>query len=67
MSKAQRTLRVPVATGVQLHVVEAGDGAPLLLLHGFPDNGDLWQPLVPALAAAHRLWMPDLRGYRHSD
>jgi epoxide hydrolase 4 len=63
----RRTLRLQVAVDVELHVVEAGLGAPLLLLHGFPDNGDLWQPLAMALQATHRLWMPDLRGYRHSD
>jgi len=60
-------MRVRSADGVHLHVSEAGDGPPLLLLHGFPDNGDLWQPLIPALRDWHRLWMPDLRGYRHSD
>lgn len=62
-----RSLRQRVAADVELHVAEAGRGAPLLLLHGFPDNGDLWTPLVSALGATHRLWMPDLRGYRHSD
>ena len=60
-------LRVPAADGVWLHLSQSGEGAPLLLLHGFPDNADLWQPLVPALSRSHRLWMPDLRGYRHSD
>jgi epoxide hydrolase 4 len=62
-----KTLRVQTAAHVALHVAVAGDGPPLLLLHGFPDNGGLWLPLLPALAAHHRLWMPDLRGYRHSD
>lgn len=64
---AERVLRVPVADGVSLHVAEVGLGPPLLLLHGFPDNGDLWRALVPALAPHHRLWMPDLRGVRYSD
>jgi epoxide hydrolase 4 len=67
VSLSPSTRRVPVANGLHLHVAEAGQGTPLLLLHGFPDNGDLWQPLLPTLAAEHRLWMPDLRGYRHSD
>jgi epoxide hydrolase 4 len=61
------TRRVTVAEGISLHVAEAGQGPPLLMLHGFPDNGDLWRPLLSTLAPAHRVWMPDLRGYRHSD
>ena len=60
------TLRLRAA-GVHLHVQTAGQGSPLLLLHGFPDDADLWQPLVPLLSPHHRLWMPDQRGYRHSD
>ena len=60
------TLRVATAPDVELDVAVVGTGVPLLLLHGFPDNRDLWQELVPALAAHHRLWMPDLRGYRQS-
>jgi len=60
------TLRLRAA-GVHLHVQRAGQGSPLLLLHGFPDDADLWQPLVPLLSPRHRLWMPDQRGYRHSD
>jgi epoxide hydrolase 4 len=63
----RRIRRQRVAPDVELHVAQAGDGAPLLLLHGFPDNGDLWRPLAMQLGATHRLWMPDLRGYRHSD
>jgi pimeloyl-ACP methyl ester carboxylesterase len=60
------TLRVATAPAVELDVALAGSGPPLLLLHGFPDNRDLWQAVAPALAAQHRLWMPDLRGYRES-
>lgn len=60
------TLRLRAA-GVHLHVQTAGQGSPLLLLHGFPDDADLWQALVPLLSPHHSLWMPDQRGYRHSD
>ena len=59
--------RVRVADGAALQVAEYGQGPPLLLLHGFPDNGDLWVPVAKRLARHHRLWLPDLRGYRHSD
>ncbi len=61
-----RVFDVPVAPAVALRVAELGQGAPVLLLHGFPDNGGLWLPLAARLAVRHRVWMPDLRGYRHS-
>ncbi len=51
-----------------LHVRTAGDpaGAPLLLLHGFPETGALWRR-VAAQLRGFRLVMPDLRGYGQSD
>jgi pimeloyl-ACP methyl ester carboxylesterase len=40
------------------------DGAPVLLLHGFPETRRMWAPLVEALAAAgYRAIAPDQRGY----
>jgi pimeloyl-ACP methyl ester carboxylesterase len=42
----------------------AGEGATVLLLHGWPDTGDLWRHQVPALAGAgYRVLAPDLRGF----
>lgn len=58
--------RLPAA-GVQLHVAQAGQGAPVLMLHGFPDHWRLWQPLMQALAPQHRVMAPDLRGINLSD
>jgi pimeloyl-ACP methyl ester carboxylesterase len=44
-----------------------GAGRPVLLLHGFPDSGNLWRHQVPALSVAgYQLIVPDLRGYGHS-
>ena len=41
--------------GVTLHVVDEGQGSPVLLLHGFPDSSALWRRQLPALVAAgHR-------------
>ncbi|HWF74370.1 MAG TPA: alpha/beta hydrolase [Solirubrobacteraceae bacterium] len=54
--------------GVGIEYEVAGDGAPVILLHGFPDSGRLWRHQVPALAAAgFRVIVPDLRGYGRSD
>src|SRR4051794_9925085 len=50
--------------GVDLHVHETGTGTPVILLHGWPDRGDLWRHQVPALAGAgFRVIVPDLRGF----
>ncbi len=45
-------------------VVDHGEGAAVLLLHGFPDSRHLWRHQVPALAeAGFRVLAPDLRGF----
>lgn len=54
--------------GLQLHVTIAGEGPPVILLHGFPENGRSWRHQVPALVAAgYSAWVPNLRGYPPSD
>ena len=58
--------RLPAA-GVHLHVAQAGQGTPVLMLHGFPDHWRLWQPLMQALATRHQVMAPDLRGINLSD
>ncbi|HET8539799.1 MAG TPA: alpha/beta fold hydrolase [Anaeromyxobacter sp.] len=51
------------AGGVRLHVMEAGEGAPVVLLHGNPTWGFLWRKVAARLQAAPlRLVMPDLAG-----
>jgi haloacetate dehalogenase len=44
-------------------VATGGDGPPVLLLHGFPQTHVCWQRVASRLAAAHRVVVPDLRGY----
>jgi len=43
-----------------------GQGPALLLLHGFPQNRAIWQPMIEALSPHFTLVMPDLRGYGQS-
>jgi haloacetate dehalogenase len=52
---------------ITLNVHEAGDGAPLILLHGFPQNALCWSRVAPAFAREFRVIVPDLRGYGRSD
>ncbi|MFN3647493.1 MAG: alpha/beta fold hydrolase [Gemmobacter sp.] len=52
---------------VTLSVQQAGQGAPLILLHGYPQNGLCWGPVAPDLARQFHVIIPDLRGYGKSD
>jgi pimeloyl-ACP methyl ester carboxylesterase len=58
-----------IAVGdVTLEVDDRGSGAPVLLLHGWPDSGRLWRHQVAALGeAGFRTIAPDLRGFGASD
>lgn len=49
-----------------LHVESAGEGPPLVLLHGFAMHGGLFAPVVHALAQRHRVHAVDLPGHGHS-
>ena len=52
---------------IELHVVEHGEGKPVLLVHGFPDLARGWRRQMEALAAAgYRSIAPDMRGYGRS-
>ena len=53
--------------GLDLFVREAGDGPPLLLLHGWPQHGAMWEPLIGELAGDFRVIVPDLRGFGRSE
>jgi pimeloyl-ACP methyl ester carboxylesterase len=46
----------------RMHVAEAGEGDPVLLLHGFPQNWWEWRSLIPLLSERRRVICPDLRG-----
>ena len=48
-------------------VAQGGDGAALLLLHGFPETHACWHRIAPRLANTHRVIAPDLRGYGASE
>lgn len=55
------------ANGVRLHVAEAGEGPPLLLLHGWPQHWWSWRHLIPTLAERYHVLAPDLRGMGWSE
>jgi len=43
-----------------------GTGRPLVLLHPFPANHELWLPAAQALTSRYQLILPDLRGHGDS-
>lgn len=53
--------------GTDLHYVSAGShGSPILLVHGFPETSRAFHKLMPLLAANHRVFAVDLRGFGDS-
>src|SRR4028119_1563533 len=48
--------------GMPIRYLAAGEGPPLVLLHGAGDNSLDWRWVMPALAATHRVYAPDLPG-----
>ncbi|MHB0957656.1 MAG: alpha/beta fold hydrolase [Pirellulaceae bacterium] len=57
--------RVNISSG-QLNVVERGSGSPLLLVHGFPLDHQMWLGQITELAEEFRVLAPDLRGFGQS-
>ncbi|GAB2863617.1 alpha/beta hydrolase [Actinoallomurus bryophytorum] len=75
MATAPASLTVPEIThhrahvnGATLHYATAGTaGSPVLLVHGFPETWRAFRRLMPLLAAGHRVFAVDLRGFGDSD
>lgn len=64
MDDAFRTIKI---RGVQYHVYEAGEGTPLLMLHGFTGSHEVFQPFVRALGKQFHCIVPDLLGHGQTD
>ena len=63
-----RWLDVPSSAGpVRLHLAEVGTGAPVLLLHGWPQHWWCWRAVIERLRNHYRLLVPDLRGFGWSE
>jgi pimeloyl-ACP methyl ester carboxylesterase len=55
------------AGGLRMHVAEAGQGDPLVLLHGWPQHWYEWRHQIPVLSKHYRVICPDLRGLGWTD
>jgi pimeloyl-ACP methyl ester carboxylesterase len=61
------TRRVIELPGLRMHIVEAGAGDPVMLLHGFPQSSREWARVIPQLSDRARVVAPDLRGAGQTD
>lgn len=43
-----------------------GQGSPVLLVHGYLANGDMYAPIIPYLENQYQLIIPDIRGHGRS-
>jgi pimeloyl-ACP methyl ester carboxylesterase len=60
---AQRTQsRFANVNGTRLHYLVAGEGDPVVLLHGYAETSHMWRPLIAELEGTHTVIAPDLRG-----
>ena len=58
---------IDVGDGIAIACVAAGEGPPVLVLHGFPQTHAMWARIAPPIAAAgYRVVCADLRGYGDS-
>lgn len=53
--------------GIRMHYRRAGDGPPVVLLHGWPQTSYCWHRIFGDLAQTHTVIAPDLRGYGLTD
>jgi 3-oxoadipate enol-lactonase len=54
--------------GNRLHYLDVGAGdVPVVLLHAFPLQAEMWRPQLACLSARTRVIAPDLKGFGRSD
>jgi pimeloyl-ACP methyl ester carboxylesterase len=51
------------AGGLRTHVALAGDGPPVLMMHGWPQHWYMWRDVIPLVAPHARVICPDFRGF----
>lgn len=49
--------------GAEIHFTDTGKGTPVLFLHGIPDSGAVWEPVVEVVGESYRCIVPDLPGF----
>ena len=67
METSDERLARPRLVQLRINVTEWGEGAPVLLLHGNPDSGMMWDGVARRLGTCFRCFAPDLPGFGHSE
>src|SRR6478672_11621964 len=49
--------------GRPMRYLEAGSGWPVVLIHAFPLNADMWRPQLERVPDGWRFIAPDMRGF----
>ena len=62
-SGAPGTGQYAQVNGINLYFETHGSGRPLILLHGGLGSGEMFGPILPALAGRHQVIAPDLQGH----
>lgn len=56
-----------IANGIQHHIARSGRGTPIVLAHGFSDDGACWAATADRLAETYDVILIDARGHGRSD
>lgn len=56
-----------IVNEVKIHYLTAGNGAPILLIHGFPTSSYLWRNIIEEVSEKYQVIAIDLPGYGKSD
>jgi pimeloyl-ACP methyl ester carboxylesterase len=67
MTNQEIVSRTAKIDGAVLHYLTAGNGTPLILLHGYAETSLMWKPIIPLLAQRFTVIAPDLPGIGDSD
>ena len=52
---------------MKIHIAEAGEGEPLIMLHGWPQHWYMWKKQISYFAKHYRVIAADIRGFGWSD
>jgi pimeloyl-ACP methyl ester carboxylesterase len=67
ITEIEITTKSSIVNGIKWHWAEAGEGDPVVLLHGIPESWKCWKHQIPKLATQFKVYAIDLKGYGLSD
>jgi len=67
VTEIEITTKSSIVNGIKWHWAEAGEGDPVVLLHGIPESWKCWKHQIPKLATQFKVYAIDLKGYGLSD